>query len=315
MEIVIFDTNAYRYLIQDKSFAELDKYIKKIKSKEKKLSIQTYLSPIVAKELLAHIADKNDPSYEKCLKAIKAMYLHCSEQNGKVYRMLASPEMLIAKSFFNTAIPRKEETFNALIQIAFHLAKGPTEDKFRKFQKNLNQNRNHVLESENFFATSLYDFIKKIDPNSIGWNIFKNNQSKRTKLLKSIRSDEVSLELAGGFIYTVYLLLQSENLIKTQLTVEKLVDMSMEFVNFFPEYIALYKKVLENLVNSEFNLFENSRSNFLWDIQLMMNVGKHTINGQKLYFVTSDKAIIEAAITNNGKYSILTFDEYLDYIN
>lgn len=314
MENVIFDTNAYRYLVQDKNYNDLDNYIEKIKSKERRLGIETLLSPIVAKELLAHVADKNDPAFDKCLKAIKAMYLHCSQDEGKTYRMLAGPEMLIAKSFFNKMLPRQEQSYQALVQIAFHLAKEPTNYIFTKFQKNLNLIKMHVLEAENVFANTMLSFIKHNDPDSVDWNIFKNDKSKRTKLLNKIRSEETSLELAGGYIAIVHKLLQQENIITTSLDVNTLRDMSIEFVKFFPAYITLYKKVFENVINSDFNMFEDSRSNFLWDIQLMLNTGIKTINGNKLYFVSSDKAISDA-VKNTDQYSILSFKEYLQYIN
>ena len=96
---------------------------------------------------------------------------------------------------------------------------------------------------------------------------------------------------------------------------QELVDRAKKFIELFPEPIALYKLVMENLVNSEFNLLENSRSNFVWDIHLMFNIGNMSINGSKVNFVTDDKAIIRTAISNNAKYTIHTFDEYLDYIN
>jgi hypothetical protein len=71
---------------------------------------------------------------------------------------------------------------------------------------------------------------------------------------------------------------------------------------------------MENMVNSDFNLMENSRANFVWDIHLMFNVGNHSVSGDKVHFVTSDKAIIRTAIKENAKYSIMTFDEYIEYL-
>jgi len=312
MEKVIFDTNAYRYLVTDKSFYEVDKVVEKLKSKEQQRGIESLISPIVAKELLAHVADKNDPAFQKCLNAIKAMYLHNGDENS--YRIIASPEMLIAKSFFNETIPAKEETNKALIQIAFHLAKKPSKYVFKKFQRNLNLNRDHVLESENFYAQSLWQLIKKVDPIALGWKIFANDPKKRQEALTNIRSENTSLELAAGLIITVYKLLLETGK-EIEISYENLYDMSTEFIKIFPEYIALYKHVLENLVNSEFNILENNRSNFLWDTQLMLNIGNHSIEGQKLYFVTADKAIISTAIGENAKYTILTYNEYLEYIN
>lgn len=65
MEKVIFDTNAYRYLAAGKTNRQLDKLIKKIKHKEQQNDIEALLNPIVARELLAHIANKRDPAFKK----------------------------------------------------------------------------------------------------------------------------------------------------------------------------------------------------------------------------------------------------------
>ncbi|RYE59681.1 MAG: hypothetical protein EOP48_00080 [Sphingobacteriales bacterium] len=312
MEKVIFDTNAYRYLVSNVKFEEIDKMIEKLHSKEKIRGIQSLMSPIVITELLAHVADKKDSSFEKCLKALKAVYLHNSEEDQ--YRILASPEMLIAKAFFNEELMKKEESIKAMVQIAFHLSKKPNPYNFKKFQRTLTNIKNHVSNTELFFANALKELVTQSDPESKTWRIFPNNQKERQKVLKGIRSDDTSNSIAAGLILPVYDLLVNENKIQ-KITVETLQDMSQEFVKMFPEYIALYKLVFENLVNSEFNMLEDSRSNFIWDIQLMLNIGNHSVDNEKLYFVTADKAIISTAIGQNAKYSILNFDEYLDYIN
>jgi hypothetical protein len=311
MDKVIFDTNAYRYLVTDKSFSQIDKLIQKLKSREQKNGIETLISPIVAKELLAHVADKNDPSYDKCLKAIKALYLHSG--NHKSYNMLASIELLISKSFFDKIITAKIETNKAIGQMIYHLATNPTEKTFKKLNKNLQANKNHVFESETTFAIQMKQFVSAIDPEAIGWQIFPDNPEKRAKALADIRSENASNQIALGYIFIVYYLLVVTGEIEP-LTNEQLLDRAKELVKMFPEPIALFKQVMENLVNSEFNIFENSRANFVWDIHLMFNIGNHTVDGSKLYFVTADKAIIRSAIQENAKYSILTYDEYIEYL-
>ncbi|OJW81748.1 MAG: hypothetical protein BGO69_14675 [Bacteroidetes bacterium 46-16] len=311
MERVIFDTNAYRYLVTGKSFDEIDKYMEKVKSKEKQLDILPLISPIVVKELLAHVADKSDPSHQKCLNATKALYLHCGDDTS--YHLLASPEMLIAKSFFNVDIPAKEETNKAMMQIAFHLGLYPSDHAERKFQRNLNLNRDHVLDAENFFAQSFLQWIKAVDPSATGWRVFPNDAAQRRRVLEDLRSERSSINLAAGLIYTVNDLLVKSGLAES-MPETTLIDMSKQFTIIFPEYISLYKSVFENIINSEYNMYENSRSNFLWDIQLMLNVGNHTVNGEKLHFVTADSAIQSHAINNNAKYTIHTFNEYMTYI-
>lgn len=311
MDKVIFDTNAYRYLVKDKSFKDIDKLIQKLKSREKKNNIESLMSPIVAQELLAHVANPKDPAYNKCLNAIKAMYLH--NGNDKEFHMIASPELLIAQSFFNTSIPQKEQTNLAIGQMVFQLAKSPNKKTFKKLKTNLQLNLNHILSSENNFAVQLRQFVKHIDPMADGWQIFADDEQRRNKALQDIRSDKVSFELALAHIYIVYQLLLHTGQIQ-KMTFDELADRAESLLTAFPEPIALFKQVLENLVNSEFNILEDSRANFVWDIQLMFNVGNHKIGDSKLFFVTSDKAIIRTALKSKTNLSILTYEEYKEYL-
>ncbi|KUJ59225.1 hypothetical protein AR687_24210 [Flavobacteriaceae bacterium CRH] len=315
MEKVIFDTNAYRYLVANKTNRQVNKIIQKLKDKERKNSIESLMSPIVAKELLAHVANKKDPSYHKCLKAIKALYYHSG--TDKEISIMPSSELLISKAFFHQEISSKIETHQAIAQVLMHLARNPSQHIFKKFQRNLNLNAKHVKDAEDVFATEMKTFLKKIDPNFVDWKVFKDEPKKRTKALKDVRAEETSIAIATGYLYIVYKLLvqdgkrpnKSDNDIFTEIA-----PMAEEFLNIFPEPIALYKVVLENLINSEFNLFEDSRSNFVWDIHLMFNVGQNTIGNSRIIFVTSDAAIIKSAMKTNSKNTILTFEEYMEYL-
>jgi hypothetical protein len=311
MDKVIFDTNAYRYLVKGKKFSQVDKLIQKLKAKEQKNNIETLISPIVAKELLAHVADKKDASYDICLNAIKALYLHSSI--GKTYNMVASPELLISKAFFDKTIPANEETNKAIGQMLYHIATNPTEKVFKKLRQNLQANKDHVINGENSFATQMKQFVSVIDPDAKGWQIFPSDEKKRKKVLAYIRSENCSFEIALAFLFISYQLLVFTGDLEL-VPNEELREKAKSLISVFPEPIALHKQVLENLVNSEFNLFNESRTNFVWDIQLMFNVGNHQIDGSKLYFVTDDKAIIRSAIKENAKYTILNYEEYLDYL-
>jgi len=311
MEKVIFDTNGYRDLVAHKTDKQIEKILQRLKDRENYHNIESLISPIVTKELLAHLADKSDPSFDKCLKANRALYFHSG--SAKSYRMLASPELLISKAFWNKEIPANIETNKALGQISYHLANNPSEYVFKKFQKNLNLNRMHVLDAENTFALAMLQFVRTADPNSTSWRPFANDEKSRQKLLASIRSEATSLDIAAGYLVTVFQLLYASGQV-SEMTYDELFDKAVEFGKVFPEPIALYKVVMENLVNSEFNILEDSRSNFVWDTHLMFNIGKHSIAGSKLHFVTSDKAMIRTALGTDAKYSIWTFDEYMDYL-
>jgi hypothetical protein len=205
MDKVIFDTNAYRYLVHGKRHDKIEKIVGKLKAKEKKNNIETLISPIVAKELLAHIGDKNDPSFNKCLKAVKALYLHSGDDIK--YNMIASPELLISKAFFNKELPAKSETNKAIGQMIYHLAKNPDAKALKRLNRNLQANRSHVIDTEYNFALQMKQFVSTIDNTATGWQIFPNDALKRKEVLDYIRSEHVSFQIALGFIFLVYQIL------------------------------------------------------------------------------------------------------------
>lgn len=311
MERVVFDTNAYRYLVKDLSWDKIDSFISELRLKEKKRGVATSMSSIVAKELLAHIASKKDSQYDKCLRAAKAMYLHNGNKDN--FNMMASLELQISKSFFHIDWEKKIETSNAIGQILYHISTKPTPYTFRKFQHNLNLIRNHVLDAEKGFVDGMKEFVNQVDPKAIDWEIFKGDNKKKDCIRNFIRSEECSLQYAKAIIFTVFAFLYSNG--KVSLTNNyDFDDMANQFIKYFPEPIALQKFVLESLVNSNFDLSQNSRANFLWDIQIMYNVGLHTVDGDKLYLITSDKQMLQCATKCNHAFSIYTFDEYMDYL-
>lgn len=315
MEKVIFDSNAYRYLVAGKKYQEIEKVIKKLKSKEKKNNIESLMSSIVAKELLAHVANKKNPSFQKCLNAVKALYLH--NGNSENFKMIASPELLISKSFFNYEIKSKIETNVAIGQMLYHMANSPSNYTFTKFQRNLNLNKKHVDETELEFALTMKEFVESNNGNSDGWKVFPNDEQKRRKILEQIRSEELSISIALGYLTIVIDLIRKENpSLVNSINEVKLIDMAKTFINRFKEPILLFKQVFENLVNSDFNMLEESRTNFVWDIHLMFNIGNNRLeDGSALYFITSDKAMVKAATKGNGRLNVFTFDEYMEFLN
>ncbi|WP_312297006.1 hypothetical protein [Chryseobacterium sp.] len=313
MERVVFDTNAYRYLIKDVSFDDLDDYMLEIRAKEKKNNLEASISPIVIQELLAHVAGRSGSSlFQKSLNAIKAMYLHCFD-NG-FSRMLARPEMLVAKYIFGLSSEKKVQTGNAFIEIVRELATSPTNETFERLADNLNKNKEFVENAEQLYADSFLKILKCYDPAMEDWIVFANDKGERKNLLKKIRSNEFSLFLARTYLEPVfnYYALEHSTLIRPDEV--QWTFLCTKFVDNFPEYIALYKSVYENIINSQINMFENNRANFWWDTQLMLNVGEHKIENDKLYFVTSDKAMLKVGRENNANLSIFTFDEYMDYL-
>lgn len=300
MEKVIFDTNAYRYLVTGKTNKGIDAIVKKINDRERKNGIESLLNPIVAKELLAHIANKKDSSYTKCLKALKALYFH--NGNDINYSMIPTPELLISNLFFNQVIDRRVETNKAFGQLVHAFAKTPSNYVYQKFQHNLNFNAKDVRNVEQGFAKSMEDFLQSIDPNRNGWKVFENDKIGRGKALKNLRNEDASIEIAMAYLFVTRDLLVKEGKLtekSSNALMTELQPLAKEFIKVFPEPIALQKFVMENMITSEFNIYEKNRANFIWDIQMMFYVGQNSIKNSKMIFVTSDKAMVSSALKTN----------------
>lgn len=152
------------------------------------------------------------------------------------------------------------------------------------------------------------------EPDETNWQIYKKDKGKRKKLLNEIRSETTSVAIAAGFLTTTLIVLeQSGDII--QISESEILEMARHMITVFPEPVSLFKQVVENLVNSEFNISEDSRANFVWDIALMFCCGKNYIDGDKLYFVTADKAMINSAVKNNAGCSIYTLADYLTFLD
>jgi hypothetical protein len=308
---VVFDTNAYRNLISKKSFDEIDVLINEINEKEKINGISTLFSPIVAQELLAHLSDRNDSAFDRCLRANKALYLH---NGSRLDCNIFSPfETMLSKQYFNLLPQHRVETYKAILQMSYQFATNPSQDNFELFKPKLEYIKFLVDSSENEFANALKNFVQKVDPLATDWQPFKNDELKRIKLLEEIRSKKTKIGMATGYAFMIYQLLISSGH-KLQLTEDQGVQFATWIADTYPEPLRLFRNVFENIVNSNYPINEKSRANFVWDIQLMFGVGKHSIDNEKLYVVTADKAIIQAAVQEGANLSIFSLQDYLAYL-
>jgi hypothetical protein len=313
MEIVIFDTNAYRNLASDKNFSDLEKDIENFKSIEQKEGITALMHPIVIKELLYHVAGEKDSMHNKAVDSLKAMFLHCGDT--KQFSILADFDLQLSNFFYKTTDPSRVRIDLQLGEIVSTIALKPIETALEKYQYVLKQIRTQISETEFFFKAQLKEFIKKIDPEAEDWTVFADNPTKRRKALAYFNSNEIENEIAIGYISLMHENLLSQNLI-TQDSKEELLKKANEFKEIFKAPITLYKEVLKKFIQPNLNFDGRSRENFVWDIHLMFTIGDHVVSAtnSKIYLVTSDKEMKNAAAVSGFMTNTYTFPEYVEYI-
>lgn len=313
MEIVIFDTNAYRYLASDKNFSELKIDVENFKSIEKRENISALMHPIVIKELLYHVAGERNNMHRKAIKALKAMFIHCGD--SEEFSVMADFDLQLSNYFYNVRDPKRERNDIQLGEIIAAIAQQPIENVLRRYQFNLKQIREQVNATELFFKDLLKGLIKEIDPTAEDWTVFENDDNKRREALKYFDSDEIEDEISMGYILQMHENLLSKGLI-VQENRKQLLIKSEVFKKIYKAPIQLYKEVLKKFTQPNFNFDGKSRENFIWDIHLMFTIGnliKHETNSQ-IYFVTSDREIKNAASKSGFSTKVFTYPEYIEYI-
>jgi hypothetical protein len=310
-QIVIFDSNAYRHFTSGKDFGQIEADIQRVLKLEQQNNLISITNPIVLCELLAHLADPSDSAYTRCLQAVKALYLHNGD--SKEFRTLVDPELMLCYSFFQKTIKSREDTVTALGQIASQISADPTIATTNKHKATLEKVRDYVYQTEINFATDFQAVIKQLDPSSTNWQLFANDEKGRESFLKYLRSEIFPVNIGVAMMMRIYLLLVEHGLETFNPSIN-LVPRAKEFAKQFNSSIELYKEVYMRLIGSNYNLFDDSRVNFVWDIHLMLSVGDQKIQNSQVNFVTHDKAILKAAELAGHKYKILTLKEYLDYI-
>lgn len=313
MEIVIFDTNAYRYLTSDKNFSELQIDVENFKSIEKRENIIALMHPIVIKELLYHVAGERDNMHGKAIKALKAMFIHCGDTEE--FSIMADFDLQLSNYFYDVRDPKRERNDIQLGEIVAAIAQQPIENVLQRYQFNLKQIKEQVNETELFFKDLLKGLVKEIDPTAEDWTVFENDDKKRREALKYFNSDRIEDEISLGYILQMHENLVSKGLI-AQESQEQLLIKSKVFKKIYKAPIQLYKEVLKKFAQPNFNFEERSRENFIWDIHLMFAIGdliKHETNSQ-IYFVTSDREMKNAASKSGFSTKVFTYPEYIEYI-
>jgi hypothetical protein len=313
MYSVIFDTNAYRNLVYDtKNLEEVSLKISNIKKLEKSKNVTTLISPTVGRELLSHIVDKNDRNYNNCIKAIKAMYEHCTNNDG-TYNLLATPEIQIARDLFYVENTPAIESAKAICQMLYHFSKDQSDTIFNTFDKNLKLNKDHIITTEQLLSDDIYKWIRLIDPAATSWKVFENDEKKRKKLLSYLDSQKFDIEIAAAFLCAIDINIAEKGLISNGIKQEKIQDMIKKFIEMYKTPISLQRHFYKQFIFCSFDLSaDTSRCNFIWDIHILYAAGQ-TINNSPTILITNDKAMTNEVTKVCAP--IMKYDDYMKFLN
>lgn len=309
--IAVFDTNAYRKLIEDTQLNDIDSLVARLSACEAEHGITAMMHDITAKELLSHLLDdENSRSYKSCLRACKAMYGHCGNEHE--YRMIASIASQIAYEYFGVENPTAMETQKAIAQLLHFIWQNPSKATVELHRSQFEKVKDHVASSEQCLTEEILKLGNCIDPNYTDWHLFQNDQKNRRGYLNFIRSERFRKETAFAMLCAVHIQIADRcdpRHCEPNIMTEK-VDM---FINSYATALNLRQFFFEQLLNPSFDLTTGSRANYMWDEQILYIAG-HTQGDDPITLVTNDRKMLEAAERESLNHCVKSVDNYFSMI-
>jgi hypothetical protein len=311
--IVVFDTNAYRYFTESCDWEASKAKTIKLREVEKAAGVMALANPFVIWELIAHLADETDPHYHFCLNALASLAEHTCQNDGGL-RRIEDSETAVCRQLFHVKPPRAEENTNSLSQLAGHVREfGPVfSDKnaltnFKVFSAKL-------AEYEARWLGEMQTVLDTFSPGLAKIWIGGNSDKDTRKNVQNFFNSQQYMDL-----WAIGKVTNFADLLNIQLSPEDLKSKVELMQKVFPVPFHLMKTALRNWTGAKDFILSNpkrNRANFVWDTALCFTIGNHhQIGDSPITFITCDGAIKAAATEANCSARVMTLEEYLASIS
>lgn len=303
---VYWDTNCYRLLgriANQKGLVWLDTYLQSLKKVERKKKVKIKVSYLVLSEMFAHLNDPIDSNtYLECKHGLYAALYH-SDFDLKHLLPNADNEFII---FTTGQIPiadthRQNSLYNSLLQVhqkgfsdAFITENSPTIQLSSNFLNSLKQSW------KDSFANH---FIKKHDPAYTGnWQVFANDEVKRTTLLRVLRKAKKNGLIFRGFGTGMYLYIYN-NLQSTAIPclTENLLQ---KIIERFKPLFALQYRIIELMCQSGYNM--DKYINDITDYLIISHLDK----GKSIFVSNETKNLVPNLHSQGYTSDVWTLNQY-----
>lgn len=308
--IVVFDTNAYRNLTFGLTTQESRRIARMLAAAELACGTKALVNPLVIWELVAHLADPNDPAYENCMNSVVALVEHTrhpADSLGGVCR-IADGETEICRQLFNRSPPKAEENCANLSKLASYVwREAPTLSdpnaltNFKVFSSEMEKKEQTWLDHIEALLAAFWTLDAS----------FTTPASRKIEMKKRrehINGPDFLRQTALGKVIncaTLFGLALSEDELKTA-------GDRMETI--FDTALRMMQKTFAIWFDSpDMNLRspKKKRGNFIWDTGICYGIGRdHAVGDASILFVTDDGAICDAAIEAGCGDRVVKFGDY-----
>ena len=307
-EAAVFDSNAYRNLGKGQSIEEARKRGRRIAEREAEVDRRSLCHPWVAAELLAHLADPDDPALPHCHRAVAVLAHHCGG-DGSI-RFLPPPEVQLGRSYYGREDTRARPWMEQLGAFCALVAQTDDPADFNDdMRRDFATIADGVERTETQFVQDMFDRIVKAgDPTATSWQKVEDKETRRA-VLKLIDSDDTLLMLAVGEIQRAQIGVGAED------TPEEIVKKAKDLAARFPVPMRFYREVVRRIVMGGSDMTKKNRANMIWDKEIAFYLGETPVTGiGPVRLVTNDGMIVDIAEEAGVRDRVDRIGDYLDRI-
>jgi len=306
---LILDTNSYRYVAHDVSFERCRETAEKWKALDKKHENIAYASPIVIWELISHLANKTDPGYNDCLKALILLHGHTrSENDSYTISAVAHPLVNFCNNLFGK-IPREADTTQrVLIELVDTINSNP-HNISDETQKRICVMEKRLAVIKRDWSANMISLTKD-DSKVDGDKWFTGGKKKTRKLLREFYQSKEF----GNMFATVMVLNGAKEAGVDNITEEQLSNLASIVEINYPVVVKFNANFFEKLPSSSRLAFKSKKkkhANNAWDAAICYHISKAYLEGRKTILVTNDKAIHKASADVGLSNHVLKICDYL----
>lgn len=292
--IVIFDTNAYLYLADNKDNETIRRRVNLLRSAEAKYSepIHALICDTVAQELLSHLKEPMSADDKSRFCASQAMYFHCGDK--KNYGLLPQIWVQLAKELVDFDYSRLINNQIYVGRMLFQLSQLSSIEQMttlnNEFKHNINNIYYTIQETEQQFGILLqYIHDTWLRKNK---SISKEQNKINKALLREYVENEYALDI---FMASVIIMALQQALYRDcQILLKPTIEMYELIVSQNKIPTEQFRSMIIGLKERSAIPQKGSRLNTIWDTLILFAAGK-SIDGERIVLVSGDNKMINAA--------------------
>lgn len=286
----------------------------RLRSCEESSGVFVLVSPVVIWELVAHLADVDDPAYTHCLNSLVLLGLHAenpASMNGGI-SIFADAESTVCQELFRVVPEDHQEGIRNLGSLVTYCVKYAPAITDPVVVQNIAMISRVMAATEQGWLVEMNEVLKSFDPELA--KAFFGGGSNDREVFRKMRAYFKSESFMN--IWAAFLVVKHAAKVGAVIpSPEKLQEMVKAIRATFPVPLHLMIALLEKLATPRPPNLANAnrkRWNFVWDTMIAFSVGTdHEINGARILLVTGDGEIIDAAHAAGCGNRVLSLDDYL----